>query len=612
MPTLSNPSEIARETLRQLALRRIAPTPDNYHRLYHEIAGTRPDDDALPEAFVRKLARRLPRDNAERQRQAHQLDQALADGRTKAAEAALERYIDELKLVEAPAWSELIGNLLRQWEARQAGWTPARKREALDRVLRAADPATLFNRLHGLLRNWSQTETDPAAQVLETIENEAPPAPAPAAPPSHAATPAAAQTVPAGLEAGADGGVIDALRELVGLSLCEALPPLLDEHPDLRETAATLSQDAATRSEAAGLREVGVRLRGFARELELAASDDAEIRAGMLELLRMLLRNIDGLVLDDRWLAGQIEMLREIVDSRPDPRQIDDAGRRLEELICKQSQLKHSLVESQRHLRNMLADFVDQLARFSESTGAYHDRIGQCAQRIAQAHDITEIGPLLDQVMTETRSIQEQARRSHDELLAARSQAAEARERIVALQNELEEASRQIRHDQLTSALNRRGLEEMFQKEAARARRRGTRMAVALLDIDHFKKLNDTLGHKAGDDALVHLARVVRHHLRPQDVLARVGGEEFVILLPETGDAEARQALTRLQRELTREFFMADMQKVVITFSAGVTPLGEGEALESVLKRADDAMYQAKRAGRNRVMVAPLPEVARC
>ena len=86
MPTLSNPSEIAREALRQLALRRVAPTPDNYHKLYHEIAGTRPDEDALPEAFVRKLARRLPRDSAERQRHGHQLDQALADGRHKAAE----------------------------------------------------------------------------------------------------------------------------------------------------------------------------------------------------------------------------------------------------------------------------------------------------------------------------------------------------------------------------------------------------------------------------------------------------------------------------------------------------------------------------------------------
>ena len=179
--------------------------------------------------------------------------------------------------------------------------------------------------------------------------------------------------------------------------------------------------------------------------------------------------------------------------------------------------------------------------------------------------------------------------------------------RIATLQNELEEASRLMRHDQLTGALNRRGLEEMFQTESARAQRRGTRLAIALLDIDHFKKLNDKLGHKVGDDALVHLAKVVRQHLRPQDVLARYGGEEFVILLPETGDADAQQALVRLQRDLTREFFMTDMQKVVITFSAGITLMAEGESLENALERADTAMYQAKQAGRNRVMVAPLP-----
>ena len=612
MPTLSNPSEIAREALRQLALRRVAPTPDNYRKLYHEIAGTRPDDDALPEAFVRKLARRLPRDNAERQRHGHQLDQALADGRSKAAEAALERYLESLKLGEPQAWNELIGNLLRQWEARQTGWTPARKREALDRVLGAADPAALYTRLQGLLKSWTQAMTDAdalAVEVADVADDPAERASAGAgagiarqAVPARTATtgPAAPPTI--------DTATVDALRELVTISLGEALPPLLEEHPPLRETAATLCAEAASRSEAAGLREIGTRLRVFARELELAAADEAEIRAGMLELLRMLLRNIDDLVLDDRWLAGQIEMLREIVDSRPDPRKIDDAGRRLKELIYKQGQLKHTLAQSQRHLRDMLAGFVDQLARFSESTGAYHDRIGQCAQRIAQANDITEIGPLLDEVMTETRSIQDEARRSRDELIVARSQAAEAQERIVTLQNELEEASRLMRHDQLTGALNRRGLEEMFQTESARAQRRGTRLAVALLDIDHFKKLNDGLGHKVGDDALVHLAKVVRQHLRPQDVLARYGGEEFVILLPETGDTDAQQALIRLQRELTREFFMADLQKVVITFSAGVTRLAEGESLESALKRADGAMYQAKQAGRNRVMVAPLPD----
>ena len=626
MSTLSNPSEIARETLRQLAMRRVAPTPDNYRKLYHEIAGTRVDDNELPEAFVRKLARRLPRDNAERQRHVRQLEPALADGTPKAAEAALEHYLDGLKLAEQPAWNELIATLLRQWEARQTGWTTARKRDSLDRVLNAADPATLYTRLQGLLRGWSQSATDDDARPAESAASEAPTSaaerstkpgtaqpdirPGAATPAAQAAVPTAASptAAPPASPTTPSPQTADTLRDLLRLSYRQTVPALLAEHPPLQETALALSDEFAQRDDTQGLQQLGERLRAFTREVELAAADDAEIHAGLLELLRLLLRNIDELVLDDQWLSGQIEMLREVVDAKPDPRKLDDAGRRLKELIFKQGQLKHTLAETQRNLRDMLAGFVDQLARFSESTGTYHDRIGNCAQRIAQASDIAEIGPLLDEVMTETRTIQEEARRSRDELLTARKQASEAEQRIATLQAELEETSRLMRHDQLTGALNRRGLEEMFQTEAARAQRRGSRLAVALLDIDHFKKLNDSLGHKAGDDALVHLARVVRKHLRPQDVLARFGGEEFVILLPETAENDAQQALVRLQRELTREFFMADQQKVVITFSAGITPLGAGESMESALKRADGAMYQAKQAGRNRVMVAPLPE----
>ena len=613
MPTLSNPSEIARETLRQLAMRRVTPTPDNYGKLYHEIAGTPGDENELPEAFVRKLARRLPRDNAERQRHVRQLEQALADGKPKAAEAALEHYLDGLKLAEQPAWNELIATLLRQWEARHTGWTTARKRDSLDRVLNAADPATLYTRLQGLLRGWSQSATDDDARPAEPPASETPtsvaerstkPASANQTGAAIPAQPAAPQPAPHDTP---NLKTSDALRDLLQLSYRQTVPALLAEHPRLEETALRFSEEFAKRDEPERFQLLGERLRAFTREVELAAADDAEVHAGLLELLRLLLRNIDELVLDDQWLSGQIEMLREIIDTKPDPRKLDDAGRRLKELIFKQGQLKHTLAESQRHLRDMLAGFVDQLARFSESTGTYHDRIGSCAQRIAQASDIAEIGPLLDEVMTETRSIQEEARRSRDELLTARKQASEAEQRIATLQAELEETSRLMRHDQLTDALNRRGLEEMFQTEAARAQRRGSRLAVALLDIDHFKKLNDSLGHKAGDDALVHLARVVRKHLRPQDVLARFGGEEFVILLPETAENDAQQALVRLQRELTREFFMADQQKVVITFSAGITPLGAGESMESALKRADGAMYQAKQAGRNRVMIAPLP-----
>ena len=601
MVTLSNPSEIAREALRQLALRRVAPTPDNYRKLYAEIAGTRIDDDTPSEAFLRKLARRLPRDMAERQRLGREFDQALSSGQLKAAEDALGRYLDGLKAVEQPAWNELIINLLRAWEARQQGWTTARKREALERVLNAAEPAALYSRLQGLLRGWNnQTPVEDGPDSSKHTSPAASPEPTKAsATPNPAHSPIV--TAPT---AGEGHELIEGLRKLLLSALRDVVPAVLGDHPELADEASQLANEIAQTLKPAQLEPIGGRIRRLAHRLEMITADDAEVRAGLLELLRLLLRNIDELVLDDNWLAGQIEMLRELVDAPPNPRMIDDAGRRLKDLIYKQSQLKHNLVETQRHLRTMLAGFVDQLARFSESTGTYHDRIGACAQRIAEASDIGAIGPLLDEVMLETRSIQDKAKRSRDELIAAREQARAAEERIAKLQEDLDEASRLMRHDQLTGALNRRGLEEMFEAESARAQRRGSSLAVALLDIDNFKRLNDNFGHKVGDEALIHLARVVRQHLRPQDVLARYGGEEFVILLPETTPAEAYNALTRLQRELTREFFMTDQQKVIITFSAGLTLMRREESMQPALARADAAMYQAKQAGRNRVVIA--------
>jgi diguanylate cyclase len=132
-------------------------------------------------------------------------------------------------------------------------------------------------------------------------------------------------------------------------------------------------------------------------------------------------------------------------------------------------------------------------------------------------------------------------------------------------------------------------------------------LCVALLDIDNFKKLNDSLGHDAGDQALIHLAGVCRETLRPQDTVTRYGGEEFVILLPDTSLDDALVVLTRLQRTLTKTFFLHANEKILVTFSAGVTQLEENDSQATVIKRADEAMYEAKQSGKNRVVANNMP-----
>jgi diguanylate cyclase len=252
----------------------------------------------------------------------------------------------------------------------------------------------------------------------------------------------------------------------------------------------------------------------------------------------------------------------------------------------------------------MLARFVDNLAAMTEFTADYQEKIARCAARISAASDIGELSDVVDEVARETRQIQINALRAHDELREARARVEEVEREVTRLQSELAQVVELVRQDQLTGTLNRKGLDEVLEREVARSQRRDAPLCVALLDIDNFKRLNDTYGHQTGDQALTHLARVVQETLRPQDTVARYGGEEFVIVLPETDLAEAVAAMTRLQRELTRRIFLHDNEKTLITFSAGVARLAADETREQTLSRADAAMYEAKRTGKNRVVAA--------
>lgn len=163
----------------------------------------------------------------------------------------------------------------------------------------------------------------------------------------------------------------------------------------------------------------------------------------------------------------------------------------------------------------------------------------------------------------------------------------EARQQAVALE-------KLSRTDPLTGAANRRSLESELLREISRAERSGAPLTLAFIDLDHFKRFNDTFGHAAGDALLGDLVRAWQPALRNADLLARVGGEEFVVLLPETGAETALQVVGRM-RQLT-----PSRQ----TCSAGVSQLRAGDTADILMDRADSAMYRAKHAGRDRVVIA--------
>ena len=166
----------------------------------------------------------------------------------------------------------------------------------------------------------------------------------------------------------------------------------------------------------------------------------------------------------------------------------------------------------------------------------------------------------------------------------------------------IEELTRLSRTDVLTDTANRRAFMEELEKEYDRARRHGHPMSVVMIDLDHFKAINDRHGHAAGDAALRTFAAVVRPLLRSTDVFARTGGEEFALLLPETGLAEACSLAERL-RDAVAEATVENGESIFgITASFGVAELSSVDATAySILNRADRALYEAKRSGRNRI-----------
>ncbi len=172
--------------------------------------------------------------------------------------------------------------------------------------------------------------------------------------------------------------------------------------------------------------------------------------------------------------------------------------------------------------------------------------------------------------------------------------------RIAELETALAEAGEAACTDPLTRALNRRGFDKACQREQARARRAGKRCALALIDLDDFKRLNDTHGHQVGDRALVHLVELLHNSMRPSDVLCRFGGEEFVLMLPDITLDDASTVLSRFLREFSTRTIPGT--NTLMTFSAGVVIQEADETLEDAIQRADAATYAAKNAGKNCVV----------
>jgi len=503
----TNPADIAREAFRQLALRKIAPTPDAYRDTYDKIAGYA--HQPVPEEVFGEFA---------------------------------------TSLLDSPDGLTAIATMLQQ--AATTGYWPdyAKGLTLLVEQLRS-----------GRTGGSSVFEDDPRTALL---------------------------------------------RNLLMRTLTLAVASLLQGVPALAQEAETLGRVIKDARSQHALDDASAKLKQLCFKIELKSGDLAEQHALLMSLFRLLLENVSNLLDKDAWIHGQIAAVQQLIDGPIDDIALRDVMRSLKDVIYKQSVLKDSLTEAQDSIRDMMENFLASLEEIAHSTDSYHRKIADYSLQIEHTADTRQVGLILGEVLKETQTARDEAMRSRDVILSTRRTVAEAEERIRSLEGQLQEMSEMVREDHLTGSLNRRGLDDVFDREITRGQYGTSPLCIALLDLDDFKKINDQYGHTTGDEALIHLVRVIKDTLRAMDVIGRFGGEEFLIILPNTDMDEAMLTITRLQRELTRQIFMHKHMRLLMTFSAGLAQLREGEDRESLIKRADMALYAAKKAGKNRVIAA--------
>ncbi|MGY1489194.1 GGDEF domain-containing protein [Methylobacillus pratensis] len=511
--------ETARQTLIQLAKSRIAPTPDNYRKVYNAIDGHAATDNSL-------------------------------------------------------TISQLLGNVLKEVGAQQP-----RHSSGINHILKqleAQNWAGLENALRELLAN------------LSTPDNKHPVPPNPGGANHDQAD------------------VVTLWRNMLVKTLDLVVVPQLQEVPDAQARANALLQEAQQAQSREEILALETALKNILFSLEMHLDTQSQLQLRLLQLLRLLVVSMEALVLEEQWLQGPTAAVREILTQPLNMDSLSKAEDTLKDLIFMQGQLRPGLIEAKKTLKKMAEIFVAQLSEITLATDDYQTKLKNYRDEISHSDEIQDLNQVLSRLLEDTQVISSITQHSRNEIMEAESKVREAEKQIYELTLQLDHINEIAHEDYLTGTLNRRGMDEALVREFNRADRFGMPLSIAMMDIDHFKQINDNLGHATGDQALAHLASVIKESLRATDVIARYGGEEFIILLPGTVEKDAISVITRAQRELTRNIFLHNDSHILITFSAGVAERQEGEPADAIIGRTDQALYRAKNSGRNRVVGASM------
>ena len=581
------PAQLAKAALQRLAQARLEPTPENYARAYAIESGSEPaatpgsaTNERTQQLLSKLISLALPSGSTRQELQTSLREQRLDE---------LQRQVDKLLDVAGPgaqaeALAQAIERLVRGLERGGRHWTVARKKDGVFRALELSrnDSGKLIKRLTQLIASWDK---DGEGSEVETDEDGGTPSQLFAdsgfiesgsfgdtgfrdssgfgelSRTGQRDTPAAVDASPQWLAL--SGELNGTVRHALRSPETEATPAdaLIRE---LDDAQAELAAQGATPERAAQMAALCLRARHL-----------LDHRRHLFEELGGLCRELSGslvdLAEDDSWARGQAEAMNNTLAQGLSGRGVRTVSELLAGTRERQRSLRDERSKARDALKGLIQRMLSELGELGQHTDRFQSSVGRYAEAIEHADSLESLAGTVLEMVEESRSVQSLVAQTQQRLTLEHDRAAALTQRVDELEGELRRLSNEVHTDQLTQVANRRGLIQAFGIEQAKAEREATRVALALLDIDNFKKLNDSLGHHAGDIALKSLAERAQASLRPGDMVARYGGEEFVLMLPNTPLDEAQQVLVRLQRSLSTALFNHEGKDVFVTFSAGVT-----------------------------------------
>ena len=353
--------------------------------------------------------------------------------------------------------------------------------------------------------------------------------------------------------------------------------------------------------------------------LDQSPQDDALIK----EILIILVEKIS-------FTHGSSEHLERLKEKLHSTFNITDWHEYLDEMVAEIRNIIQGINSEKIELESLIVDVTRQLSEISEvlvdeksdSVAGHndslklqammHQSVDNLQQKVIHESDINQLKSAINENLTTIKQGVEEFRKQ-DEVRFSKAekrntqlqlQIQQMEQESGQLQKKLSENRKKLMYDSLTQVRNRMSYDELLDQELSRYARYKEDFSFAILDIDHFKRVNDSFGHNAGDKALQIVAKMMSKYIRKTDFLFRIGGEEFVLLLPKTTLEHAQPLVEKIRSSIATASFHFKQQKVEMSMSAGLTVIKDTDNAETIFERADAALYEAKNSGRNRLIVS--------